>query len=388
MNKTFLPAAIATTLLLTACGGESNNPSNTDPNSQSPGTEQVHGKSLVMNIDLAQLQSTGLTADKIVVTISKGEFTEILEITHENYAATAEFSDLVVGDYQIQVDVFDGETLVAEGTASATVSANQVATTDLRLELKAGGLVVNVCVPGQAPDTLWTDQFEYKVQNDLSSIGAEAAGPAGGVPDYHNSLPYADLKKDDQLSVGISVDQVFEQVPEGHYLAISDHHSLTIKNNGEDVITLSGCNAEVSLKEAQPYGMFNSEGMYGSNLSGNTIELRVRIPVNGYDYLAQGDLIFSKEIGGTEPFYRQITELSYVVLFDEKAALSSISEEELAQAKDLSALFSNPEYIHEAYIQTSGTSEQLYPMQLAFIETGDFTPHPFVLLPVVEEVVE
>ena len=107
MKKLLLPAAISTSMLLAACGG-SNNSVNTDPSDQSPATEQVQGKSLVMNVNLASLQSSGLTADKVVVTVSKGEFSETLEISHEDYSATAEFSNLLVGDYQIQVQVLDG----------------------------------------------------------------------------------------------------------------------------------------------------------------------------------------------------------------------------------------------------------------------------------------
>jgi len=387
MLKAFLTAAISASMLLTACGGDSNNSANTDPSDQSPATEQIQGKSLVMNVDLVRLQGSGLTADKVAVTVSKGEFSETLEISHEDYSATAEFSNLLVGDYQIQVRVFDGDTLVAEGTTSATVTAKQVAVADMRLELKAGGLVVNVCAPGETPETLWSDQSLFTVQNDLS-IGFAGELTAGGEPEYHSSLPYASIQKDDVLTVDLAIDQIFEQVSEEHYQAISDHHSLTIKNNGEEVLTLSGCNSEVSLKTVQPFNVFNQQGMYGSNLNGERIELRVKVPVTGFDYLAQGDLIFGKDFNSTEPYYRPITEVSYVILFAENLVFSSVSAEELTQAQDLASLFANPDLIHEAYIETTGFDEPFSPITILDTQVGGISPAPFVLVPVTEETSE
>ena len=315
MNKAFLPAAIAATLLLTACGGESNNSSNTNPNNQSPGTEQVQGKSLVMNIDLAQLQSSGLTADKVVVTISKGEFTKTLEISHENYAATAEFSDLVVGDYQIAVEVYDGETLVAEGEANATVTANQVVTTDLRLELKSGGLVVEVCVPDKTLETVVNNTAGFQVNKTvglfLPTLVSLPGAPVGDLEDYayDSDLAYSKLNENDELSMVTSIDQQWEVIDDVKY-SVSANNLLEVDSGIGNVFSLNGCHSTV---EMHYIGQDNSP-------AAQRIELKFPVAVKGMDqilYIGDG-VVTSSDEEFISP--RDISEIALTIHFESTSA--------------------------------------------------------------------
>jgi len=129
--KSLLPFALILPIFLTACGADSTISNGTSQLEQALAAEQEAGKNLRMNLNLSGLQSAGVTADHIVVTITKGEFTRTIEVAHTDYSAMAEFSNLVLGEYQINVQIFDGETLVAEGVGAGTVSANQLATVDL-----------------------------------------------------------------------------------------------------------------------------------------------------------------------------------------------------------------------------------------------------------------
>lgn len=360
MNKAFLPAAIATTLLLTACGGESNNSSNTNPNVLSPGAEQTQGKRLVMNIDLAQLQSSGLTADKVVVTISKGEFTKTLEISHENYAATAEFSDLVVGDYQIEVDVFDGETLVAEGTASATVSANQVATTDLRLELKAGGLVVEVCVPGLAPESVLSNTESFNVSKAVALeglgvgfIGELAAGDAEYT--YASDFAYSALQLNDEISVDVSVDQQWELIDDIKY-SVSDHNMLKMTSAGNEILELSGCNEKIEMHNISVFDPNSSNGP--------GVELKFPMTVQGYDWvLADGEPIEEPFGDGELAEPRPISELTLTLRFVSTGSdVLANPYDSVFDSGDIAALFDRELFDRELYVEITGFERHLVEM--------------------------
>jgi len=357
MNKAFLPTALATTLLLTACGGESNNSGNTDPNNQSPGTEQVQGKSLMMNIDLAQLQSSGLTADKIVVTISKGEFTETLEVSHENYAATAEFSNLVVGDYQIEVDVFDGETLVAEGEANATVTANQITTTDLRLELKAGGLVVEVCVPGMAPETVLSNTEIFNVSKAVvleglavGFIGELAAGDAEYT--YASDFAYSALQLNDEISVDVSVDQQWELIDDIKY-SVSDHNMLKMTSAGNEILESSGCGEKVEMHNISVFDPNSSNGP--------GIELKFPMTVQGNDWvLADGEPIEEPFGDGELAEPRPISELTLTLRFKSTGSDVLVNPyDPVFDSGDIAALFDRELFDRELFVEVTGFERHL-----------------------------
>ena len=253
-----------------------------------------------------------------------------------------------------------------------------------------------MCVPGQAPDTLWSESFQYTDKNGLRVPAFAYKDMFIGELGYHNSLPYIDIAEGSAVSVDLTIDQTFEKVSDTQYKATSDHHALLIKNNGNEILELSSCNAEVSLSiinNDNHNGMLDTDyqGMENSKYAGDVLELRVTVPVDGIDYATAGDVVLAKDaIAGGEPQYRAITSLSYVVFFQHFQSQLTLSE--LLATADVASLFAMS-YDHEAYIQTSGVTEKLANVAPelaggAMLKEYDFTPMPFILTPVVDEVVE
>ena len=286
--KALLPFVLALPLLLTACGADNSKSSQTSQLEQAPGIEQTSDKNLSMgmNLDLSKLQSTGVAADKIVVTISKGEFTKIIETSHIDYAASVEFSELTIGEYSISVQVFDGETLVAEGLGLGAVSANQVATVNMDIELLSGGLVVNVNVP---------EEIEYEVFSSnvvltttLDRLDGSIIYPSnlysGFSEDamYHNSAAYAqlDLGTEMQLDMAMSyrrtsfIDSFFSTI-----IVQSEDAHLNLKVGETNVASCTRC--IISLQKEE-----NSIVMNYSNIALNDIAIeRLTDIVTGEDLI-------------------------------------------------------------------------------------------------------
>ena len=253
MLKPLLSLAITLPILLTACGGSSSSSPESIDN-QSPVAESTTGKNLGMNLDLAKLQSIGISADKIIVTITKGDFTRTIEATHTDYVASVAFSGLVIGDYVISVQIFDAETVVAEGTGVGSVTASQVATVNIDLELKSGGLVVNVNASDPSES-----EFLSVAKTMTTTTGKLDGGPivVSGVlgstmadsyenATYNHEAAYTQLEigSDIEMDFGISFNSMntneIEVVSEGV-------NTLEIKYNDITMISCIECDSDIQM---------------------------------------------------------------------------------------------------------------------------------------------
>lgn len=342
MKKAFLPIAFTLPILLSACGGEN---ALTDVE-QASEEQQVVGKSLRMSLDLGSLQAVGIASDKVVVTITKGEFSQTLEISHTDYSATAEFSNLALGDYQVNVQIFDGETVVAEGSGMGTVSINQLASVDLKLELMSGGLAINVCVPDLHAEGLYEKTLNLAVvqQAALSEIAGELA--AGASPEYVTSLSYSELALEQGLQVDLQLLGSFTSEDAETKSIQADENTLTISSEGGELLSANACNQKVSLKYAD---FVVSNGLFGENTE-KQLRLIVDIPVEEVDYMHFGGEVVDRDgdINGV-PYYRNIDRVSASIIF--KHVSGGMGFDAAFESANLVELFDSSNFTHSLELE-------------------------------------
>ena len=331
MLKTLSIFCLALPLLLTGCGGSSSSTESADI-TPAPGDnsntelEADNNKKLSMNLDLSKLQSSGVAADKIIVTITRGDFTQTIEAGHTDYSASVEFLNLVVGDYAIAVQIFDGTTLVAEGLGLGTVSAGQIATVNMNLELKSGGLIVNVNVPD-------SEDVEYNVllaNADLMTTNEklnDSSVTAGGIlanqlPDatYQSNADYAQLELNSDIKLKYSMSYWKRIFNVGHVFSrviSSDQNTLEIQVADDILFSCAGCTTSLSTFESGFTVSYNIEiedgfseqlvdlengstliDLFGSPMSRELTYLGISITVKNVDenkfeeeHLTNGDLL-------------------------------------------------------------------------------------------------
>jgi hypothetical protein len=381
--KAFLPFALSLPILLIACGGDGHSANEISQLDKAPASEQEVGKNLRMNLNLAGLQSAGVTADQIVVTVTKGEFTRTLEVAHIEYSAVAEFSNLLLGEYQITVQIFDGDTLVAEGEGTGTVSANQLATVDLRLELMSGGLAVNVCVPDAISETDIQIDKIFSVTQIFEPTGPLAYGEltAGATADYHNTLAHNNLIINDEIQIKASVKNIWQDKSEGLKSSISDNNTLVVSFAGEEVFFKAGCNYEVVLHRSTLDPFEQPEG------EREKLGLVFNIDVDGMDYLTDGSggfVLGDTMTNDMTPIYRKITQLTVRVQF-EPMPLEFLETRtgmmDLAFANaDLTELFDSSKFTHSIEIDQTG-----YEGELGMVQLGGIVMDGLWLAPVLAE---
>lgn len=253
MLKSLLSLAITLPILLTACGGSSSSSPESIDN-QSPVAESTTGKNLGMNLDLAKLQSIGISADKIIVTITKGDFTRTIEATHTDYVASVAFSGLVIGDYVIAVQIFDAETVVAEGVGVGSVTASQVATVNIDLELKSGGLVVNVNAsdPSES-EFLSVDKTMTTTTDKLVGGPITASGMLGNIiadsyshVTYNHEAAYTQLETGSEIEMDLGIS--FNSMDTNELEVVSEGvNTLEIKYNDITMISCTECDSDLQM---------------------------------------------------------------------------------------------------------------------------------------------
>jgi hypothetical protein len=381
--KALLPFVFSLPILLTACGGDNSASNGVDQVDKTPGVEHEVGKNLRMNLNLDKLQSAGVVADRIVVTITKGEFTKTIEVEHADYSAMAEFSNLVVGEYQITVQIFDGDTLVAEGEGTGTVSASQLATVDLRLELMSGGLAVNVCVPDEVSEYEVKIDETFSVTQVFEPTGALIRGEliAGAPADYHNTLPHINLGMDGEIHIEARVENIWQDKSEGIKSSMSDNNTLIVSFAGEEVFFKAGCNDEVVLQRSTLDPFERPEG------ERERLGLVFNIDVDGMDYLTDGSGGFV--LGDTMtndmiPVYRKITQLTVRVQFEPLPlefleTRTGMMDLGFSNA-DLTELFDSSKFTHSIEIEQAG-----YEGELGMVQLGAIVMDGLWLVPVLAE---
>lgn len=104
---------------------------------------QETGK-MPVNIDLGPAAQLGLEISAVRVTITKGDFVQQMNLTISGNMASGTFLDLELGTYAIDVGVYEGETLIATGSGTGTVTPGDNTTVYITLHFVPGGLEVVV----------------------------------------------------------------------------------------------------------------------------------------------------------------------------------------------------------------------------------------------------
>lgn len=117
------------TLLLMACG------------TGQPTAEAERGD-LPISLNLQPAITHGFEVSLVTVTITKGTFSEQLNLAISGSSASGEFNDLEIGTYAIDVAVYDEEILIATGHGTATVKPSQNTVVHITLQFVPGDLEV------------------------------------------------------------------------------------------------------------------------------------------------------------------------------------------------------------------------------------------------------
>ena len=105
-------------------------------------TPQTNNASVQFDFSSSSQTLESLSVTKIVVTLTKGDFTKSLEIIAEN--TTGSFTELEPGTYSVTIQAYEGTTMIAEGSAEVTVEAGKTASSNVNLELTNGGIIIDI----------------------------------------------------------------------------------------------------------------------------------------------------------------------------------------------------------------------------------------------------
>ena len=97
------------------------------------------------------------------VSISKGTLVDSIDLALSTDSASGTFTNLIIGTYAINVNIYDGSALIGTGTGQATVTAGQTSTVRITVTLFSGNL--RVIVDWIIAPVIFEDHF-----NDLGSL--------------------------------------------------------------------------------------------------------------------------------------------------------------------------------------------------------------------------
>lgn len=95
-----------------------------------------------IRIDLSPAAAYGISVDQVSVTITKGSFSQTMNLPISGTNAEGIFTELEAGTYAIDVDVFEQSTLIATGFGSGVVNPAQTTTVYITLQFVPGNLEV------------------------------------------------------------------------------------------------------------------------------------------------------------------------------------------------------------------------------------------------------
>jgi len=84
----------------------------------------------------------GFNVTRVNVRITKGSFTEAMDMVIDSTTASGTFEELELGTYAIDVEVYENALLIATGQGTGTVSPGQTTTVHITLQFVPGGLEV------------------------------------------------------------------------------------------------------------------------------------------------------------------------------------------------------------------------------------------------------
>jgi hypothetical protein len=99
-----------------------------------------------LTMNLREITELGFTVTQVQVTISSGEYLSTRNLGINGNTAYGTFSNLMPGIYDIYVEIFEEETLIATGSGSAEVFAGEVTEVEISVVLEdlTGDLVIHV----------------------------------------------------------------------------------------------------------------------------------------------------------------------------------------------------------------------------------------------------
>jgi hypothetical protein len=143
-----------------------------------PGGDMEAGAEvMMMSLNLQPLGTAGLTVTRVHVLIQKGTFSREMDLEISEETATGVFEGLIPGVYEIFVNMYEGESLIATGTGEGVVVAGQTTTVTIQMEIANGDLEVIVewgPLPGDSTIAAWDfDEGEGLTVLDDSGHGRD-----------------------------------------------------------------------------------------------------------------------------------------------------------------------------------------------------------------------
>jgi len=238
-----LACAIAT---LTACGGAENTSQQTsDSTNAAPENPQLATKDVSFRLDVSKALNAGVSATRAEVRV----FNDLLERSSSadiaDQAASISFTALPLGSYSIEVKVFDGTTLIATGTGSAQVNANDTTAVNLLVNPVTGNLDVAICMPdiatqyftGTGAGTLVHQPDGNNIDDDDQPAAQAYHAIFDGVTDISYDYRVGDTFLDDWSA-------------EYPTTFLTDHGASLQIHSGENLLLdLSGCNTRLMVEK-------------------------------------------------------------------------------------------------------------------------------------------
>ncbi|HHT30497.1 MAG TPA: hypothetical protein GXZ94_09265 [Petrimonas mucosa] len=104
---------------------------------------EVYGE-IPLRINLEPALAQGLNVTLVRVTITKGGFSRQMDLPIVGSMAAGTFTDLEMGTYAIDVNVYSGDVLIATGSGTGIVKPGETTTVHITLHFVSGGLEVTI----------------------------------------------------------------------------------------------------------------------------------------------------------------------------------------------------------------------------------------------------
>ena len=265
--KLISTAVLAATLI--ACGAQDQGAENTDSQAtvdKSPSASVETGtQTLSFDINVRSALAAGISASNATVTITKGEMVRTQEINLEGDSASVSFASLPIGEYQVAIQVFDGTTVVAEGSGTANVNADTQSEIDLVLNAVTGNLQVNLCMPDSSVEyqsgsvsavytALPDDEtgFRKDVMTESAAIELNQKLTSGSEMEIKLRVGSGEITPKQEFLVPPQIPGGAE--PDKPVKNIDHGASLSIVMNDETKLSISGCGTAMYAL-AQPDGI-------------------------------------------------------------------------------------------------------------------------------------
>lgn len=137
-----------------------------------------------ISMNIAPALQHGFNVTRVNVFITKGSFTDNMDMVIDSTTASGTFEELEIGTYAIDVEVYENELLIATGQGTGTVAPGQTTTVHITLQFVPGGLeiIINWGLPYEESrrvlfvgnsHTYYNGGVDFHVQNLLHEARPE-----------------------------------------------------------------------------------------------------------------------------------------------------------------------------------------------------------------------